>query len=449
MTRQHFPETARDHGAGVDACRERGAVRPASLPHLRILHVSTFALPDTVGGTQVLLSSLSRTQRQRGHEVTIFRHNGDPSAADYDVATSDLDGLRIISLNYRFSDCRDFRGIYRNDRVDEIFAGILDRTAPDVVHIHHLTCLSTGILAETHQRRMPTVLTLFDYWLGCPRGQRIQDDLTLCTQIDRNQCTRCCARLWPNFVRPDDPAPILEYDRWIRDRLQEVDVITTLSHDTRNEYLASGLDRTDIRIVEPGLDHERFTPRRQQPGEILRVAYLGTVFPSKGVHVAVDAVQRLDPARFTLDVYGDEPRWHADADYGRRLRAADRGTHDIRFHGRYENRDVPRLLAQADVLVVPNLWHETYCLTLREGYLAGIPVVASRLGAVAEGVDDGVTGLLFTPGDAADLARKLQMLHDDRGLYERLATSPKAVPTTAQMADAMHAAYLDAVAGRR
>ncbi|HEX5051394.1 MAG TPA: glycosyltransferase family 4 protein [Planctomycetota bacterium] len=413
---------------------------------MRILHVSTFALPDTVGGTQVLLSSLSRTLHGRGHQVTILRHDSDPSAPDYTLRETDLAGVTVLSLNHRFRDCRDFRGIYRNDRVDRIFAGVLDRVAPDVVHIHHLTCLSTGILAITRQRGVPTVLTLFDFWLGCPRGQRIQDDLTLCTTIDREQCTRCCARLWPNFLQPDDPAPLLEYDRWIRERLHEVDVITTLSRDTRDEYLAWGLDHDDIRIVEPGLDHERFAQRRhrRRPGHTFRLAFVGTVFPSKGVHVAVEAVQRLDPARFTLDVHGDDPPWHNDVGYGQRLRAADRGTHRIRFHGRYDNRDLPGLLSEADVLIVPSLWNETYCLTLREGFLAGVPVVASRLGAMAEGVVDGETGLLFTPGDPADLAARVQQLYDDRDLYERVASSPKSVPTTDRMTDDLLAVYADA-----
>jgi len=415
---------------------------------VRILHVSTFALPETVGGTQVLLSSLSRTQRHRGHEVVILRHDSDPAREEYGVTTADLDGIEVLSLSYRFGDCRDFRGIYRNDRVDEIFGEILDRVRPDVVHVHHLTCLSTGILAKTRDRGVPTVLTLFDFWLGCPRGQRIQDDLTLCRTIDRDQCIKCCARLWPDFLSPTDPAPILEYDRWIRALLQDVDVITTPSRSTRDEYLAWGLDRPDMLVVEPGLDHERFPPRTERSREPFRLAFVGTVIPSKGVHVAVEAVQRLDPERFTLDVHGDEPRWHSDHGYGARLRAAHRGTHRIRFHGRYDNHDLPRILADVDALIVPSLWHETYCLTIREGFLAGLPVIVSRLGAMAEGVVDGETGLLFTPGDAGDLAGQIQRLCDDRVLYRRLSTSHKAVPTTARMTDALLAVYGNAKAVR-
>jgi glycosyltransferase involved in cell wall biosynthesis len=255
---------------------------------------------------------------------------------------------------------------------------------------------------------------------------------------------RCCARLWPNYLQPDDPAPMAEYDAWIRAKLEQVDMLTTPSQNTKDEYRAWGIDR-DIRVVEPGLDHHRFHRRQQRAGDTFRVACIGTVIPSKGAHVAMAAVQMLDPTRFSLDIRGDEPGWHADRDYGKRLRAAHRGTHRISFHGRYDNQALPGLLTQADVLVVPSLWHETYCLTIREGFLAGVPVIASRLGAMAEGIRDGETGLLFAPGDAADLAAKIQRLHDDRALYERLATSRKQVPTTEQMTDALLDVYAEAI----
>jgi glycosyltransferase involved in cell wall biosynthesis len=52
------------------------------------------------------------------------------------------------------------------------------------------------------------------------------------------------------------------------------------------------------------------------------------------------------------------------------------------------------------VLVVPSLWWETFCLTIREGLMAGVPVVASDLGAMREALDGEEHGLLFRPGDA-------------------------------------------------
>ena len=64
---------------------------------------------------------------------------------------------------------------------------------------------------------------------------------------------------------------------------------------------------------------------------------------------------------------------------------------------------------------------------IREGFLAGVPVVASGHGAMAEAIEHGVNGLLFAPGDAADLATQLRRLLEEPGLRERLAAHPKQV----------------------
>jgi glycosyltransferase involved in cell wall biosynthesis len=63
-----------------------------------------------------------------------------------------------------------------------------------------------------------------------------------------------------------------------------------------------------------------------------------------------------------------------------------------------------------DYLVVPSVWYETYSLVAQEALGAGVPVVASHLGALTERVREGETGRLFEPGDSADLARVLAHL---------------------------------------
>jgi glycosyltransferase involved in cell wall biosynthesis len=64
-------------------------------------------------------------------------------------------------------------------------------------------------------------------------------------------------------------------------------------------------------------------------------------------------------------------------------------------------------MARRRALVLPSIWYENFPRTLVEAFGNGLPVIASRLGAMATLVEDGVTGLLFNPGDATDLAAKL------------------------------------------
>jgi glycosyltransferase involved in cell wall biosynthesis len=67
-------------------------------------------------------------------------------------------------------------------------------------------------------------------------------------------------------------------------------------------------------------------------------------------------------------------------------------------------------MRQAAFLVFPSLCYEGLPMVILEAFCCGLPVIASRLGAMAEIIEDGRTGLLFTPGDAADLAAKVEWL---------------------------------------
>ena len=86
-------------------------------------------------------------------------------------------------------------------------------------------------------------------------------------------------------------------------------------------------------------------------------------------------------------------------------------------------------MGRAAALVVPSLWYEGLPMVVAEAFAAGTPVIASRIGALAGLVEDGVTGLLVTPGDPADLARAI----------ERLASRPD---EARRMGEAARAAYL-------
>lgn len=410
---------------------------------MRILFVSTFSLPDSVGGTQVTIAHLARVYRERGHEVALFGHTFRDETEVYCVRRLEHEGMPIAQVRYDFSDARDFEAIYRNERIEAVFERELLAFAPDVLHVHHLTCLSTGIIDVAKGHAIPIVLTLYDFWMGCPRGQRIQDDLTLCETIDRTACATCCARLWPHFFADEErrSPQLATYDAWIRAKLAQVDLLIAPSEHTRSCFAQLDVT-TPVRIIGFGVEPDAYRAVPRTTSDLFRLAYIGSVIPPKGAHILVDAFQSLDPAGIRLSIHGEASGWHQIQDYGEQLRARCRGTHDVRFTGRYDPQDVARLLAEADALVVPGVWFETYCITIREGFHAGIPVIAARLGAMAEAIEHDVTGLHFEPGDANDLARQIVRLRDERGLCQRLVeSSPKNTLSAGDMADRTLACY--------
>jgi glycosyltransferase involved in cell wall biosynthesis len=85
----------------------------------------------------------------------------------------------------------------------------------------------------------------------------------------------------------------------------------------------------------------------------------------------------------------------------------------VHVHGPFSPEDRPRIYAQLDVLVIPSLSPETFSRAAREALAYGVPVIASRVGALTEVVLDGVNGYTFPPGDEEALRRILEELAQD------------------------------------
>jgi glycosyltransferase involved in cell wall biosynthesis len=128
--------------------------------------------------------------------------------------------------------------------------------------------------------------------------------------------------------------------------------------------------------------------------------------------VAIRALVEL-PERYTLTVYG-QPDGDS-ADYARdieRMVAEEGVASRIHFGGWLTRERLMDEYANHDLLVFPSMWEEPLGLAVLEGMAAGLPVIASRLGAPVELLSHGKTGLLFAPGDARDLALKIGQLED-------------------------------------
>jgi glycosyltransferase involved in cell wall biosynthesis len=347
----------------------------------------------------------------------------------------DWDGpVSVLRVNNTFKDLHTFEWIYRNRGVHEGFLKSLESFQPDLVHIHHLTGLSSTIVEEVKLRKLPLVMTLHDFWMVCPRGQRMTADLTLCEDVDREKCFKCLGSLWHHFFRDRgsertvvdvrgrlSPMNLAEWDRHVAYILNLCDVLIAPSEFHRERMLDFPIDPERIVALPHSLPWfpKNTAPRENRP--LRRIGFLGSVIPVKGVHVLIQAFRRLSQPDLELHIHGAEFSLHGDRDYGVRLRELAEGDSRVRFHGGYGVEAVPKILEELDVMVVPSLWWESFCLTLREAQLAGVPVVASDLGAMREALDGEQDGLLFRVNDPEDLARVLTRLIEDDTLREKLS----------------------------
>jgi len=422
---------------------------------MRVLTIVHGFPPAAGGGTEIYVHDLvAALDRGFADEILVLTREADPSRPEYAVRRERRGGVEIAWINHDYRACRSFEDSYRHARVRRIGAALADEWRPDVAHVHHLTHLSIDLVPELARRRVPVVFTLNDYWLICHRGQLVDLDGRRCDGPGQDGCPRCvpdelaawgagALAPWWRRLAPRLPAPLADAGRRagsatasalapgagrrasarrlaaMRALIPHVSVFLAPSRTLRDEFLTFGIPADRLLAQEQGIDQTRLRHLRRQPGNRLRLGFLGSLMVSKAPHLLLEAVAGLPPDRLSVTLHGAVQPYHGDDSY--RARLAPLLAQPAVWHaGPLPHEDVPRALEVIDVLVVPSIWLENAPFIIREAFAAGVPVVASNLGGMAELVTHDRNGLLFAPGDAADLRRTITRLLDEPGLLDRL-----------------------------
>ena len=398
---------------------------------MHILHLVHQYMPDHVGGTELYTRWLALELHQRGHRVTVFHRRSAEGTGQEDRTDQGLD-IRAawtgsVTPTQRFLDT------FSDPPMVRLFERTLENIRPDVVHIQHLMGLPHTLVGAIQRQGIPFVITLWDFWWVCANAQLLTNNShQVCDgpQAYLN-CARCAlARADRPWLWPAAPvvAGLLAWrNHLLRRIMQNADGLIAPTEFVRRWYASHDVPTEKLLTIQPGLEYPTTVSRHRQPTDRpVRFAYIGGLTWQKGIHVLVDAFSGVQGAS-ELWIAGDES---ADPEYVAQLR--ERATPSVRFLGRLTREEVWETLAQVDVVVVPTLWYETFSFIVSEAFAAHAPVVASRLGPVADRVRDGVDGLLVPPGNVAAWRAALQRLVDKPDLLARLRASVRPPTTVAE-----------------
>jgi glycosyltransferase involved in cell wall biosynthesis len=309
-----------------------------------------------------------------------------------------------------------------------------------IVHAHNLQpSLGWRALAAARAAGARVVLHLHQYRLVCAIG--------VCFTRGA-ECTRCHARNTLPGVRlncrgsaPEAAAYAASLAIWQRRLVEQADAVVVPSEFARERLRALGapLPWERVRVIAPPL-RELDGPSERPPapsalGGAARYALVASrLAPEKGIEIAIDACR---VAAIPLVIAGDGPERAA-------LQArADRGA--VTFLGRVDDRELARLRAGAAVALVPSRSAETFGLAAAEAMAAGVPVIASRAGALPELVGEDA---LVAPGDVDALARAIAQRAGDRDAGLRGLERVRAVCSPQVVAGALEELYDDLAARR-
>ncbi len=370
-----------------------------AVPALRVLQVAHGWPPERIGGVELYVRALHTALRGRGVESTVFHAASQPEDRPHRRAVV---GPHPAPKRYRETLVRR--------SIEARFRDWLARHQPDVVHLHHLTHLSLGLPRVAAECGAVVSMTLHDYWLPCARGQLVDRRLERCPGPATARCAACIsgqlalgpgtaalgrlsARLpagWRARAREALPTRADAMQAAARERQQLIAAavarIARFSSPSRSlaarmAALGIGAGRTDVMDLPLVHPVEPSPPPGEGP---VRFLFLGSLIPTKGPQLLLEAFARLPAGAATLHIAGPAPALDLDPDFARRITARARQLPGVSIEPAFPPGQVQRRLDDADVLVVPSLWEENSPLVVREATAAGLRICASERGGIGE-----------------------------------------------------------------
>lgn len=345
---------------------------------MKIAMVHTMYAPRMLGGAERLLKLLCEGLVKMGHEVHVIASA--PNRGERELNGVHVHEVGLFNLYWPYGSNGAPKVLeapwhvidLRNPVMAARAAKTISTIVPDVVHTHGLVGFSTLVWRDVDKLRMPLVHTIHDHRLHCVRAAMFKRG---------RPCLEHCLSCRVTAPLKQTYAPV-------------IDVVVAVSQAVLDEHRQMGFfERSEHRIIPvPVHLGNAMRSRVRSAADPVRFGSLGRLHPGKGIDLLLDATTALPDSGWELLIAGEGERGFAQ-----QLHARDRGN-GVRFVGPVESRS---FLADLDVLVMPSQLNESAGLVIAEAFAAGVPVLAARRGGMSEMVDDGKTGHLFDPDDAA------------------------------------------------
>jgi glycosyltransferase involved in cell wall biosynthesis len=348
--------------------------------------------------------------------------SGEDRACDAERALLERNGVEVVRYERANDDIANpiaaSLEMVWSRRARREVAALLRREHPDVAHVHNIWYrISPSVYAACRDAGVPVVQTVHNFRMFCAnalllRGGRPCEACTIgapwpslrhgCFRGSRAATAPIACAQWLHAARGS----------WVGG----VDRFVALTQFARERLVAAGLPAERI-SVKPNFLAD---PPVASGGARGGVVFVGRLTAEKGVSVLLEAAGLVDHPDFALEIIG-EGGLRAEVE-----RCAARNPR-VTAAGARDHASCLAALRRARVIVVPSVCYENFPLAIVEAFACGTPVVAARLGAMAEIVEEGRTGRLFAPGDAADLAAAITGMLEHPAACEQMGRAAREV----------------------
>lgn len=361
--------------------------------------------------------------RNGGSEVVMFQEREFLQSAGHAVIDFSMQDGRNFASPYAdfFVGRQDYRGGGRLGKLKSALAfvhspeavrkigALIDATRPDLVHCHNIYHqLTPSIIGAAKARGVPVALTLHDFKPVCPTYTRLRNG---------RPCSECLGGDFRNVLRNRcaegslAKSALLYAEAVVQRRLGNYEKVDLFIAPSRflAESVAHRFPAGRIAVLYNGVE----VPQSDGADEGY-ILYLGRLSQEKGIETLLKAHAQAG-APWPLKIAGTGPLYETLV----------RGFPSAEFLGHLTGDDLRQTLGRAAIVAVPSEWYENCPMSVLEAMAQGKPVVASRIGGIPELVADGETGLLFGPGNVAELIGCLTQLMSDPALRRRMGNAAR------------------------
>ena len=334
------------------------------------------------GGEDVVVHAEKVMLEKHRHEVALVKADN-----------SEISGvLKTISIGFKAVHSR---------AAEKRIAAELAHFRPNILHIHNFFPLfSPSIYYAGRQAGVAVVQTLHNYRLLCPNGMFFRQGCP---------CEACMEKAIPlpgvfhacyrdSRAATASISTMIALHRALGTWKTMVDAYITLTEFSREKFIRGGLP-ADRLYVKPNFVQTASSTGRGDGGF---VAFIGRLSEEKGIRTLLGAWRKLS-RKLPVKIAGDGP-------LRKEVEAMAQSMQEVELLGHLTRDEVAELLRRAHAVIVPSIWYEGFPMVVAEAFAAGVPVIASNLGALGELVHHGRTGLHYRPGDAEDLAAQVEWL---------------------------------------
>lgn len=359
---------------------------------MRILIIHNHYLES--GGEDSAVATEANMLRDFGEQVILYERSNS----------------EIEDLSFSGKICFSLKDIVWSDKTYLDIRQLVSRERPDIAHIHNpFVMMSPSLYSALKESGIPIVQTLHNYRILCLNGLFYRDGhiCELCKA--GNLVNAFIRRCWRgSFLATVALSRMLRAYRKSGVFKEKVDRFIALSEFSKNKFIEAGIPEKKI-DVKPNTVGLKIGKRRHCDDYAL---YIGRLAGYKGIDTLMKAHRTLDRA-YRLVIIGDGPLYE-------KVRRLATTYKNIEVLSRLDHEKTMEYLSKSAFLVFPSECFENMPRTIIESYAFGVPVLASNIGAVAELVQEGVTGMLFEAGNHLDLADKIKQMNANPALLKKM-----------------------------